>query len=395
MSRIHQILPLLCDSTSVVASRIVLHIGTQKSGSTFLQQAIRTQADVLAKAGWLYPMRWARKERSYNQEAPMYGGAPGGFSWVSQPRTERLTVAWNRMLREVKSWEGPVLLSAEALSTLRTRDAEKIVRALDAPIEVVITGRTLERIIPSSWQQHVRNGRGEGYERYLRRIEEEFVAGEGQAGSADGYEGDLMRGFWRAYLISGLTRRWQRLTGGTVSVVTVPTSGPPDVLWRRFAEACGLSDILPTQPPALTQAEANIGITAPEAHALASVNRAMLTTGMPDLARRRLRFIIVREGFHPRAERGPALAVPESNRGLVTRWSSFDVRELSATSAKIIGDAEELQSRFSGAPADPTPSEISDAAYVALQKVFEFAPPEQYLWFRRTQRKIKRLLRAS
>lgn len=390
-----QIRLLLCDSTTAVASRIVLHIGTQKSGSTFLQQAIRTQAEVLAQAGWLYPMRWARRERSYNQEAPMYGGAPGGFSWVTEARTQRLTVAWNRMLREVRSWDGPVLLSAEALSTLRTRDAEKIVKSLGAPIEVVITARTLERIIPSSWQQHIRNGRGEGYERYLRRIEDEFRVGEGRAGLADGYEGDLMRGFWRAYLISGLTRRWQDLTGGQVRVVTVPTSGPPDVLWQRFSQACGLSEILPTQPPTLTQAEANIGITAPEAHALASVNRAMLTTGMPDLARRRLRFIIVREGFQPRDDRGPSLAVPEANREIVKSWSKFDVDELAATSAIIIGETKELESNFAGAPADPSPSQISDAAYVALQKVFEFAPPEQYLWVRRAQRKVKRLLRAT
>lgn len=325
----------------------------------------------------------------------MYGGAPGGFSWVNQPRTERLTVAWNRMLREVKSWDGPVLLSAEALSTLRSRDAEKIVEALDAPIQVVITARTLEKIIPSSWQQHVRNGRGEGYERYLRRIEDEFAAGEGQAGTAEGYEGDLMRGFWRAYLISGLTRRWQNLTGSGVNVVTVPTSGPPDVLWQRFAQACGLGEILPKQPPKLTQAQANIGITAPEAHALASVNRAMLTTGMPDLARRRLRFIIVREGFHSRDDRGPGLAVPEANRDLVKRWSSFDVAELAQTEAKVFGDVSELQSSFVRAPGDPTPSQISDAAYVALQKVFEFAPPEQYLWVRRFQRRIKKLLRVT
>jgi hypothetical protein len=204
-----------------------------------------------------------------------------------------------------------------------------------------------------------------------------------------------MRGFWRAYLISGLTRRWQSLTGSKVKVVTVPTGGPPDVLWQRFALACGLSDVLPKQPPVLSQAEANIGITAPEAHALASVNRAMLTTGMPDLARRRLRFIIVREGFHPRPDRGPSLAVPEANRAVVTEWSRFDVAELASTSADVIGDIEELQSNFSGASNDPTPSEISDAAYVALQKVFEFAPPEQYLWVRRAQRKIKRLLRAT
>jgi hypothetical protein len=121
----------------------------------------------------------------------------------------------------------------------------------------------------------------------------------------------------------------------------------------------------------------------------------MLTTGMPDLARRRLRFIIVREGFQPRDDRGPSLAVPEANREIVKSWSKFDVDELAATSAIIIGETKELESSFAGAPADPSPSQISDAAYVALQKVFEFAPPEQYLWVRRAQRKVKRLLRAT
>ena len=356
---------------------------------------MRTQVNRLESAGWLYPMRWARRERSYNQEAPMYGGAPGGFSWVSEPRTERLKVAWNRMLREVQSWGGPVLLSAEALSTLRTKDARKIVDSLQAPVEVVITARSLERIIPSSWQQHVRNGRGESYQRYLRRIADEFVRGEGEAGAAEGYEGDLMRGFWRAYLISGLVRRWQKLTGGSITVVTVAAGGSPNLLWQRFAEACGLSEVLPSEAPKLSQAEANIGITAPEAFALAAVNRAMLSTKMPDLARRRLRFMIVREGFHTRPERGPNLAVPEQDRSSVSGWSKFDVDELSNTGASIVGSLDELLSDFTKAPKDPTASEVSDATYLALQKVFEFAPPESYLTVRRIQRKLKKLLRSS
>lgn len=356
---------------------------------------MRTQASVLSEAGWLYPMSWARRERSYNQEAPMYGGAPGGFSWVSDERTERLKVSWRRMLREVQAWSGPVLLSAEALSTLRTRDARKIVEALDAPIEVVITARSLERIIPSSWQQHVRNGRGESYQRYLRRIAEEFAKGEGEAGTAEGYEGDLMRGFWRAYLISGLVRRWQRLTSGSVNVVTVPAGGSPNVLWQRFAEACGLAQILPDEAPKLSQAEANIGITAPEAFALAAVNRAMLSTKLPDSARRRLRFTVVREGFQPRTERGPNLAVPEQERATVGDWSRFDVAELAKTDAAIFGSVSELESNFVNAPRDPSATEVSDATYLALQKVFEFAPPHVVLGYRRVQRKLKRLVGAS
>jgi hypothetical protein len=299
------------------------------------------------------------------------------------------------MLREVQAWPGPVLLSAEALSTLRTKDARKIVGALATPIEVVVTARSLERIIPSSWQQHVRNGRGESYQRYLRRIADEFAKGEGQAGSAEGYEGDLMRGFWRAYLISGLVRRWQQLTEGPVSVVTVAAGGSPNLLWQRFALATGLSGVLPTEAPKLTQAEANIGITAPEAFALAAVNRAMLSTKMPDLAKRRLRFMIVREGFHSRPERGPNLAVPEQDRTTVAGWSKLDVEELSTTGAKIIGDISELQSEFKSAPKDPTATEVSDATYLALEKVFEFAPPESYLTVRRARRKLKKLLRAS
>ena len=50
-----------------MAERLFLHIGTQKSGTTYLQRVLAALAPQLRKKGVLYPIRLVGKKEIYNQ----------------------------------------------------------------------------------------------------------------------------------------------------------------------------------------------------------------------------------------------------------------------------------------------------------------------------------------
>jgi len=351
-----------------VPTRVVVHIGTQKSGSTYVQQVVRAVEAPLRAAGWCYPLAWAGRRGALNQEPATYGAVPGGYSWVSRERASALTAAWASLCAEVSAHPGEVLVSAEALATLRSEDAEVVIADLlrgcppGTPCEVVITARDLGRILPSAWQQHVRNGRGETYPGYLERLVAERETSD--------HDGDVVAGFWRAYRIAGLAQRWAGLPGvSRVTVVPVPRQGGSARLWHLFAAACQLSGIV-AEPPEIPRDAANIGITAPEAYALAALSRGMRAAGVTEQVATARRFRIVREGFSPRPQRGQPLAVPEALRDLVAAWAhtdADDVAELAAAGLVAIeGDPADLRCSFAAAPADPGTEEVLAAVAAAV-----------------------------
>ena len=253
-----------------------------------------------------------------------------------------------------------MLLSAEALSVIRTPAIRTLLARLGVDdVQVVVTARSLSRSLPSLWQQHVRNGRRLGFERYLDML------GEQRRMPAARIEEDGELHLWRAFALGRLARRWAREVGESrVRVVTSP-GRPPQLLWARFAEAIGV--------PGFTFGDVagrpvHTGLTASEAVVLTSLNSALVTAGWtPDQARR-LRETVLTAGFQPRAERGPRIAVPPHWRSCVAQWSAEDIAELLDSGVTVIGDTADLRSDHESAQ-PPTIEEVAAASAAAVLAV--------------------------
>ncbi|MDN3351597.1 hypothetical protein [Actinomadura sp. DC4] len=347
-----------------MASRLILHIGLQKSGTTYLQELIAGSAGELAEAGIVYPVAPAgkRRRRTDNHEWASYGLLGQEYPWVSEERAATEKSAWKDLERQVSREKGTVLLSAEALSVIRTPAIRTLLARLGVgDVEVVVTARSLGRSLPSLWQQHVRNGRRLGFERYLDML------GEQRRLPAARIEEDGELHLWRAFAIGRLARRWAREVGQSrVRVVTSP-GRPPQLLWARFAEAIGVPGFtFPTGDAAARPV--HTGLTAPEAVVLTSLNSALAKAGWtPDTARR-LREAVLADGFQPRVERGPRIAVPPHWRSCVAEWSAQDVSELLESGVTVIGDTADLRSdRDDVQP--PTIEEVAAASAAAVLAV--------------------------
>ncbi|MGH3387454.1 MAG: hypothetical protein ACRDOO_01085 [Actinomadura sp.] len=348
-----------------MAGRIVLHIGLQKSGSTYLQRVLQLNGRALADAGIRYPISldWRRGRRSVvNHEWATYGVLGPEYPWVSEQRAKKERAGWDRLADEVRRWPGTVLLSAEALSVIRAPAVDRFVGLLDtAEVDVVITARDLGRSLPSLWQQHIRNGRRGSFDRFLRTL------GEQRDGAPEHVEDEVGAHVWRAFALGRLVRRWGSVVGpARISVVTVPASAPPARLWTRFSQAAGVPRGAADEAPAELDEPVHTGLTAPELEVLASLNAALEEAGWSRGPAARLRADVV-EGFMNRDDRGPKPAIPPSWRSRVAEWSKQDVAEIIDAGVAVVGDVSDLRYEPDRSdPPSPSHAELTGCTAAAI-----------------------------
>jgi hypothetical protein len=211
-----------------MAERVVLHVGTMKSGTSYLQALLFAQQARLADGGVLVP----------------------GETWTDQVRAVRQAVstgprrprpAWSGLCDRVAGHRGTAVVSMEYLGPTAPKTAARLVQEIggrDARVEVVLTARDLNRTIVSMWQETVQNGRSWRWEDYRAAVHR-GVPGTGR-GVAD--RTSAVGTFWRQQHLLRMVRDWSEVVGADrVGLVTLPPPGADrSLLPRRFAEAAGL-----------------------------------------------------------------------------------------------------------------------------------------------------------
>lgn len=344
-----------------MAQRLVLHIGTQKSGTTYLQRVLARLSGDLKRKDVLYPTRLHGRREVYNHEAAAYGLlGTASFPWVPEAKARGQQGSWEGLVRKVQRWDGTAIVSGEALSVIDSAAAQRLVSALGvSDTRIVVTARDLGRVLPSSWQQHIRNGRSTTFASYLGQQARSRGDGNAQERAAR-WDADPDQTFWRAYAIGSLVQRWAPLASG-VTVVTVPRRGAaPDELWQRFRTALDLDEALSLTPPAIDDLAANVGLTEPEVLVLAALNRNIDGTKADGHDNRSLRGAIVREAFVPRPDRGDPVRIPREWLERVSGWADEDAEILQSTGALVVGPLTDLLVD----PASPV-SDGADAEQVA------------------------------
>lgn len=343
-----------------MAARVVLHVGPRKTATTYLQRVLQALVIEGRVDPTLYPIR-TRQREDHNHvpgliDLAREAGAIGlqDDAWAEQDGGDA-----RALIDAVRAAPSDVLLSAEAMSVLPLSGARAVIAALaPAPVDVVITARDLARVLPSSWQQHMRNGNIESYDAYLalRTDERETRA----------YEVELNRGFWRAYRYAELAERWEAAGARRATIVTVPRYGADaDEIWRRFVEAVALPD-LPAEPPPIPEDRANIALTGAETFAIYGFNLAARAAGQGRREVRAAHRALIRRGWLDRSDRGPRLGLPSHLRGRVAVWSAEDVAELARSAVGIVGDLDDLRTEADGPDGMPSADDVARAAGAAV-----------------------------
>ncbi|XVV16473.1 hypothetical protein ACQP2X_19525 [Actinoplanes sp. CA-131856] len=229
-----------------MARRVFLHIGAPKTGSTYIQNVLWGNADLLRdRAGVLVPHTLYAHDQGMAdlREVPWYDPSSG---WT-----------WDRLAGLAAAWPGDAVISSEGLGAATREQAARALESFGgAEVHVIVAGRDLWRTLPSMWQQSIRGRSTWRFEDFLSAVEK----GRYQA-------------FWDEHTADRMLRRWgDLLPPGQRHLITVPPAGAPyDLLWQRFAGVIGVPADLcePSEPTA------NVSLGAAEIELLRRVNQAL------------------------------------------------------------------------------------------------------------------------
>jgi hypothetical protein len=203
-----------------VARRIFLHVGSPKTGTTFLQEVLWSQKELAKEQGLLLPL-----QAFFDH----YLATLAVRDIEPQPQDlDRATGVWGRIVEASHEWDGDVLVSHELFAPATEEQARRAIAAFgpDAEVHLVLTVRDLVRQIPAEWQEHVKHRSTAHFDEFVADLRRE----------------DPSTWFWQVQDFTDVLRRWgSTLPASRIHVVTVPPAGQPtSLLWERFAGLLGL-----------------------------------------------------------------------------------------------------------------------------------------------------------
>ena len=300
-----------------MARRVFLHVGSPKTGTTFLQEVLWSQRDLAKEQGLLLPLPAFFDHYLATLEVREIDPQPADV--------ERATGVWQRIVDASRAWDGDVLISHELFAPATEEQAERALAAFGPETEVhlVLTVRDLVRQIPAEWQEHVKHRSTLTFDEFVGDLRRE----------------DPRTWFWQVQDFPDVLRRWgATLPPEHVHVVTVPPAGgSPELLWERFAGLLGL------EPASFTTTglRANTSLGYEQAELLRRVNvdlgdRLPLPGPYaPDVKS------MFAERVLPR-QKGTRLALTGDNLDYALERSERLARDLGETGYDVIGDLGEL-----------------------------------------------------
>ena len=165
---------------------------------------------------------------------------------------------WSRLVEQVNAFDGTAVISMEYLGPVRPAVAEHAAASFEgARVEVVVTGRDLNRSLAAMWQETVQNGRTWTWPDYLAgaRDQRPTAGGKTDRTSPGGT-------FWRQQDLVRMARKWAAVVGAdATTLVTLPPPGADrELLVERFARAAGL-DLQGLPPPPRDNASLGLAST--------------------------------------------------------------------------------------------------------------------------------------
>jgi hypothetical protein len=316
--------------------RVVLNVGLPKTGTTYVQEVLAQHRDALRAAGVLYP--FVRPQAMFLGAVELRG-SHDKFGLT----TDEVAGTWQALCERALAHDGTSVVSHEILAGAEPHEiAEALAPLSGADVEIVVTARDLGRQATAHWQEEVKLGDTRSFADFER---EQFLA--------DVTAGERPH-FWHAQDYAGALRRWSSaLPASRVHLVVGPPPGArPEVLWQRFAEACGIPDGV-VDPLAVPPA--NPSLTTEAIAVLRAVNLALAGRLTP---REHARFVKRELGEATLAARpGTPARTPASLADVFVPAAERWAEEIRTAGHPTHGELADLTPVLAG-PGDPHPDDV-------------------------------------
>lgn len=318
-----------------------LHVGTPKSGTTFLQTLWWHHRDTLAERGLLLP--GAGIVDHFRASALVCDRR----EVVDRLGPAQLRI-WDDLLAEIDAWDGTAVVSHELFAPASASQAAEALASLArvaAEVHVVVTSRDLARQLPSGWQQNVKQGRADTLREFWERARD-----------------DPDDSFWSFQDVPALLDRW---TPGVPAdrrhLVVLPQRGAPrELLWLRVCELIGVD------PSGLDvhieQANESLGLA--EVEVMRRVHAAVPEHRRGLDVRRIATTWLTQQVLVPAGPSEPFVLPADLHAWALARGSEM-VAELGARDLHVLGDLADLVPQPTPA-AGRTPDDVTEADVAAV-----------------------------
>ena len=333
--------------------RLYVHIGMQKTGTSYLQGAMLRNRAVLADQGLdLVP---PTKREAFELMLLVRDRYNPARDAASVPDS---LARFSALLEQAPG--SRALLSQESLSVAGPHQIRRLLDACgDREVHVIVTVRDLARQLPSSWQQLIRSGGTTTYLRFVRQA---------RAREQDG--SDLRP--WSHLNVSAVLARWSEAVGPErIHVVTVPPAGsPPTALLERYCS------VLEVEPDRMVPEEkrGNVSLGRVQAELLRRVNRELPAEMRP----RQVYGAVGKRFFAAQvlaAQKSSSIKVPAEFRAWCDEVVDRQMKAIDSAGYVVTGQLEDLRcpdAAFSDEDDRVTHSEVASAAVAALARILTF-----------------------
>ena len=311
---------------------VLLHIGVHKTGTTALQAALADARADLAEHGVRYP----GQAPAHHSAALAAIGKPWG--WRGRGAKVRDITHFETLVAEARQWPGRTIVSSEHFCEADDAAAARIVDAFGRErLHVVVTVRSLARLLPSSWQQYLKYGLTWNYEDWLRNILDDSV------------EAKVSPSFWKRNDFGALARRWSGLVGADRVTFLVLEDVGTAAIFTAFAQLLGLPDSVFADRMQLT---GNRSMTAQESELLRRVNEDLRFELQWRDYEKLVRYGVARSLVEDR-EPGPGeprVSTPAWALDEAAHRAATQVAVIRETGVAVVGDLDALAARGSTQP---------------------------------------------
>ena len=334
-----------------MSKRVLLHVGTPKTGTSYLQDVLYRNRRLLASADILYPAD--RFDAHFLAALDLMRLPWGGLE-------AEAVGAWDRLAEQVRAHRGTAIISHEILATASRSQAGRALESLGhgsgTEVHVVLSARDLVRQIPAEWQENVKHRQALTYGAFLDQVQD------------PARESRIATWFWGVQEIPDILNRWGHdLPPEQVHIVTVPPAGgPQQLLWKRFSVAFGLDGL----DLDLEAERANPSLGAPETALLRRINRAANRELPPADYRPLVRELLAHQTLSRRS-RSPRLALPPDVHPWAQEVTGSWIAEIEQRGYDVVGDLHDLLGRPPvqqyADPDNPAERQVSAAAVDAIK----------------------------
>jgi len=340
--------------TLPVASKVLLHVGMPKSGTTAIQHAAASRRPTLLDHGVRYP------GTAHNHSKASYAVGRRGRGW-GNAGGETSMASWEHLVRETREeTERRVLVSHEFFAECEPEIVEQIVQDLGGDVHVVFTMRNQPSILSSTWQQFLKTGMVKSFEQWLSDV------------IGDRPNPRTTPSFLRRIALADNVARWSSVVGTQNVTVVVLDPRDPALLTEAFEGMLDLPAGFLAQTP-LDGSRTNRSMTFGAAELVRSVNATLRRT--EDLSWLTYKKVC-KQGAIPRLLQNhdpgpdePRIVTPAWAAARMVHQAREHAARIEASGVRVIGDLSELSRAIPAvedAVATPTTVPIEVASEFAL-----------------------------